>query len=307
MEDRTDMRSPFTTRRPQTSGVVYPAFVPRCAQANDADDAAAVAPKAAADAAAAAAAGGWKPPATQAELDQIIENRLARERAANRRELDRIKAEAGGQTPEELRELETLRREKADRERKALEDKGNYDRAIDSIRKEHDAEKLKIAADKDALFKELKQTRCHDALLAEASVANAINPTQVARLLADNVQLNDERRVVVLDDEGQPWLKNGKNIAIKDLIEKFAHDNAHLFKAPTSGTGSGSKGGSSTDDDSGATSIDAQIDAAEKEYEAAHKEAAATGAVPDMDKARLARRKVEALKNEKKKKAGAAA
>jgi hypothetical protein len=289
--------------------LVYPGFRPvRIHAADDAADVAAkaAADKAAADAAAGAGGGsGWKPPASQAELDQLVESRLSRERAAARRELEKLKAELTGQTPAELAELEQLRKDKADRERKALEEKGNYDRAVDSIRKEHEQEKAKIAADKEALFNELKQTRCHDALLAAASTSNAINPTQVARLLSDNVKLNDERRVVVLDDDGNPWLKSGKNISIADLIEKFAHDNPHLFKAAEKGKPADSHGGSSTSDE-GDGGIDAQITEAQAAYDKAHLEAERTGADHDITTSRLALRKLMDLKKQKQKQSKAA-
>jgi hypothetical protein len=306
------MHRPAQRHRPAASQtfaarIMYPAFVPTRTRVQDAaTDAAAAADKAAADAAAlaAAAAGGWKPPASQVELDQMIENRLARERAAARRELDRVKAEAAGQSPEDLRELEALRRDKSERERKALEEKGNYDRAVDSIRKEHEAEVKKVGEERAALLKELHQTRCHDALLSGASSANAVNPVQVARLLAENVKLNDDRRVVVLDDEGNPWLKGGKNISIADLIEKFAHDNPHLFKAASQGQGSGAKGGSSTADEGG-DGLDAQIVEAEAAYKTAHDAALVSGAMPDVDASRQALRKLTALKAEKKKKGAA--
>jgi hypothetical protein len=273
------------------------------------DEAADAAAKAAADKAAAdalAAANAWKPPTSQAELDQIIESRLSRERAAARRELDKLKADLSGQAPEDLRELEQLRKDKAERERKALEDKGNYDRAVDSIRKEHDEALKKIATDKDALYKELRQTRCHDALLAAASTADAVNPVQVARLLAENVKLNDERRVIVLDDDGNPWLKGGKNISIVDLIEKFAHDNPHLFKAKQQGKPAGSQGGAGTADE-GAEGIDAQIAEAQTAYDTAHTAAEKTGADHDITAARMARRKLVALQAQKGKAKGAAA
>lgn len=243
---------------------------------------------------------GWKAPASQDELDQIIETRLARERVAFRREIDQLAA-ARGSDPKEREELEALRKEKVERERKAQEERGQYDRALDSVRKEHETEREKIAREKEELLTELRQTRCNDALLAAASDAGAINARQVARLLEANVKLNDKRQVVVLDDQGEPWLKGGKNIAIADLMEKFSHDNPHLFKAPA-GAGAGSAGGASTSD-TGAEGIEGQIAAAQEAYDKAHAAAEASGgAMPDVTKARQARRELDRLIAEKKKK-----
>lgn len=242
---------------------------------------------------------GWRPPTSAEELQALIDRAVQVERHAYQRQLDDLKRRgAGGQTDEERAELERLRKEKIEQERREAEARGHYDRALDSVRQESEKQLRKAEQDREALLNELRQVRCNDALLAAASDSGAINAQQVARLLSTNVKLDDQRRVVVLDDNGDPWLKAGRNISITDLMEKFAEDNPHLFKAKQ-GAPAGASGGSHTDDQPPA-GLDAQIAEAQAAYDKAHKEADETGDNGAITRARLARRKLEELQRAKK-------
>lgn len=241
----------------------------------------------------------WRPPTSAEELQALIDRAVSVERHAFQRQLDDLKRRgAGGQTDEERKELERLRQEKIEQERRVAEEKGQYDRALSSTREEFEKQLAKAGKVNEELLQELRQVRCSDALISAAAEIGAINAQQVARLLQSNVKLDEQRRVVVLDDNGDPWLKGGRGISIADLMEKFAEDNPHLFKAKQ-GAAAGAGGGSHTDDLPPA-GIDAQIAEAQAAYDKAHKEAEETGDMGAIQRARQARRTLDTLQKTKK-------
>ncbi len=196
----------------------------------------------------------------QHELNTIIEERLARER------------KKFGNVDADREELERLRKEADARERKRKEEQGNYESALADREKEIEKERNKWKEREGGLLSEIKHDRCTSQLIAVASSLGAIKPEQIARLLGDRVDLDDDRKVVVLDEDRKPMRFAGKPVTIKDLVEKFKEEEPHLFKAENSGEGSGSKGGNETSDSKGEAKTD--LDALETAYREAHAAAA---------------------------------
>lgn len=86
------------------------------------------------------------------------------------------------------------------------------------------------------------------AIISAASKADAVNPTQLAKLVADNVVHDEDGEIVVLRDNGKPWLsKKGEPITVDDFVLEFLADkaNAHLKK------GSGKAGSGSSSQNNG--------------------------------------------------------
>lgn len=80
-------------------------------------------------------------------------------------------------------------------------------------------------------------------LVETAARQNSVNPSQVAQLLKNSVQLNDEMAPVVLDDNGEPAVNNeGRLMTIDELVGKFLDANPHFVRAATMFGGSGAKG-----------------------------------------------------------------
>ncbi len=178
---------------------------------------------------------------TQADIDRAVNDALAKERRKFGADPDVVAKER-----ERLKKLEDA---EAERERKEAERKGEYDRVVESIRKEHTTELSAREERYNKLRDELKTERVTKTVEISAATAGAINPKQVAKLM-DNVILDDHNQPQVLDDDGKPKLKNGKPYPIDLAVKEFLNDNPHLKKA-TGTTETAGEGGASGADAGG--------------------------------------------------------
>lgn len=85
--------------------------------------------------------------------------------------------------------------------------------------------------------------RIRKALLqAEIAGAGAVNETQVAKLISDEIAIGDDGALKVVDEKGVARLDaSGKPLSVKIYLEAFLKDNPHLRRS-TGTTGSGSTG-----------------------------------------------------------------
>jgi hypothetical protein len=182
--------------------------------------------------------GSNTPPArtfTQAELDEIIEERLGRERT-------KISTKYKGVDPDDY---ERLKREDAERRRKEAEEEKNYQAALKSQEESYAQKEKTWKEERESLLGEVKTERIHNRLLNAASKSNAYDPNQVAKLLSDRVKLGDDRQPITLSDGGEPAYKDGKPLTVDQLVSDYLDRNPHLVKASGT-TGAGANGGSST-------------------------------------------------------------
>ncbi len=238
-------------------------------------------------------------PAYQGELNDVIEGRLAQFRRNN-----------PPASKEEREELDRLRGIEKQREKEALEKKGEYDRIIENVRKEYTEKETGAQRTIEGLLSEIKHDRCITQLTLEATQAGAMNPQAIAKLLQDRVTLDEDRRPVVLAEDGKtPWVsaRTGKPVSIKELIEKHKTENGWAYKAETHGESAGSTGAGTSTSDAGVTTphlgdlsgIDKQIKDAEDAYEKAHIRAQQGGDPAAIGEAKKARRVLEDLKKQK--------
>lgn len=165
---------------------------------------------------------------TQADIDRIISERVA----AAVKPFDGI-------DPKEFKKLQDA---ESERQRKALEAKGSYEKIISDQKAESEKQ---IAALRDQLNGE----RIKSAIEGEAVRQNAISPTQVRELLKSSVRVNDSGAVEVLDADGKPAFKAGVAVTVSTLVEGFLKENAHFVSANPPGGGSkgpGYGGGNAT-------------------------------------------------------------
>jgi hypothetical protein len=230
-------------------------------------------------------------PQLQTQLDELIENRLAQWRRQN-----------PGPDPEQAKELERLKAAEKERERLALEEKGKYDQVVASIKADHDSTLSERQKTIETLMGEIRQDRCFNALALEATAQGAVDPSDVAALLAARMTLDNERKPMILGDDGKPLLKAGKPVTVKDLIEKHRHDKPWMYKAEANGEPSGAGGAGASGSDTGATvsDIDKEIAAAETVHKEARAKAQKTGDLGDMQASKVAAAKVQELKEKKK-------
>lgn len=168
---------------------------------------------------------------TQAELEKIVSDRLAREKRKHEKELDGLDLEEARQAVQD--------RKKAELEAQAK--RGEFEQILKQQAEEHKAEL-------EVLRNTLQTKEVDGALLSAASSNNAISPEQITQLLKGKVRLSADGVAEVLDNNGQlRYNKDGNLFSINDLVGEFLTANSHFVRAGQSGSGSTSNAGGNND------------------------------------------------------------
>jgi len=163
---------------------------------------------------------------TQAQLNSILESRVMAERRKYEKKIqeeENQKAELVKQ--EQLKEAKT----KQDLEKIMQERLSEKESEIQKIKSEMVAEKI----DKQ--------------ILAVASTNKAVVPEQIVSLLKSELQLADDGRVEVLDNNRNiRYNEKGQPLTVEDRVKEFLDTNPHFRQGSLSGSGSQSSiGGNS--------------------------------------------------------------
>ncbi len=163
---------------------------------------------------------------TQDQLNSIIESRVMAERRKYEKKIqeeENQKAELVKQ--EQLKEAKT----KQDHEKIMQERLSEKEQEIQTIKNEMVAEKI----DKQ--------------ILAVASTNKAVVPEQIVSLLKSELQLADDGRVEVLDNNRNiRYNEKGQPLTVEDRVKEFLDTNPHFRQGSLSGAGSQSSiGGNS--------------------------------------------------------------
>jgi hypothetical protein len=216
---------------------------------------------------------------TQHDVDMIIQERLIADRARR-----------PGMSDTEKAELERLRADKAERDRKALEEKGNYEAALKSKDTEFDNERKTFKTKEERILGKLRETSVRSKIIAAAT--DAYKPAQVADLLERRIRLNDEFEPEVLEpDLKTRAFKNGKELTVDELVAQYLDENPHMRRAAKTG-GSGSPGGASTHAEGAAAAgtDTGELATLKKSLDDAEKRAKETHDVSDVTAAHKAKR-----------------
>ena len=163
---------------------------------------------------------------TQAQLNSILESRVMAERRKYEKKIqeeENQKAELVKQ--EQLKEAKT----KQDLEKIMQERLSEKEQEIQKIKSEMVAEKI----DKQ--------------ILSVASSNKAVVPEQIVSLLKSELQLADDGRVEVLDNNRNiRYNEKGQPLTVEDRVKEFLDTNPHFRQGSLSGSGSQSSiGGNS--------------------------------------------------------------
>ena len=159
---------------------------------------------------------------SQAEVDKIIDKRLARER-------QKYEKMYSGIDPEQARKLLEEKENKEIEDQKA---RGEFEKIL-----KEQAEKSNKEI--SGLRSEIEKVKVDGALLNAASKNSAINPEQVKDLLKSNVKLNEDGKVEILAENKQPiYNKDGDLKSIDEYVKDFITENPHFQTATPSGSGS---------------------------------------------------------------------
>lgn len=167
---------------------------------------------------------------TQDEVNQILEQRLARERKRFEKQT------AGIDLDEAKRALE----EKQAAEMEAAKQRGEFEKVL----KETVGKKDQTI---QSLQERLHQIQVDGALLNAASSQSAVSPEQVSALLRNNIRLGDDGNVEVLDKSGTVrYNDKGELLSVNELMSEFLTANPHFVRATPGGSGSTGGAGGST-------------------------------------------------------------
>jgi hypothetical protein len=181
---------------------------------------------------------------TQAEIDEMISKRVAREKqkaAEDRASIEKQIAERDELLKSYRDKEDALKREQEEKERKRLEEKGEFEKliALDRERFERERKAVEDAkaaaeAERDSWKKELETTKIDNQLLAAFS-ADAVDPDAA-------VQLFKNAHTVTLDSKTFRVLVDGdSDTSLQDKAREFLSKRDYLSKSDYAGkTGAGS-------------------------------------------------------------------
>jgi hypothetical protein len=231
-------------------------------------------------------------PELQDDIDQIIEARLARDR--------RSRQSDEGVTAKEREELARLRQAETERERREAEAKGNYEKALQSVKDEFATREKDWSGRHSSVVDELKTERISNQIIAAAAKHRAIDPQDIVTLLRHRVRLDDKYAAQVLDEQGEPWFVAGKPAGIDRLVEEFLAKRPQYVQ-PSGAQGTAGEGGKSTSDRGGASDgLDSEVAALKKAWDEAE---AAAAKRPSTELAMKAQKAKKAYEDALKKKA----
>ena len=158
----------------------------------------------------------------KAQVDDIVKERLARERRKIYKELG----------TEDINVAKSALQEKQEKELEIKKQRGEFD---EIIKQQADKSNAEIAN----LKTQLEQIKINDSVLSSASKHRSNVPDQVVQLLKSNVKLNDEGKVEVLAENKQPrYNTKGELLSVDDYVQEFLTQNPHFQAATPSGSGS---------------------------------------------------------------------
>ena len=158
----------------------------------------------------------------KAQVDDIVKERLARERRKIYKELG----------TEDLNAAKLSLQEKQEKELEIKKQRGEFD---EIMKTQADKSNSEIAN----LKTQLEQIKINDSLLSSASKHRSNVPDQVVQLLKSNVKLNDEGKVEVLAENKQPrYNTKGELLSVDGYVQGFLTQNPHFDVATPSGRGS---------------------------------------------------------------------
>ena len=158
----------------------------------------------------------------KAQVDDIVKERLARERRKIYKELG----------TEDLNAAKLSLQEKQEKELEIKKQRGEFD---EIMKTQADKSNSEIAN----LKTQLEQIKINDSLLSSASKHRSNVPDQVVQLLKSNVKLNDDGKVEVLAENKQPrYNTKGELLSVDEYVQEFLTQNPHFQAATPSGSGS---------------------------------------------------------------------
>jgi len=158
---------------------------------------------------------------SEEDVNNIVKQRLAKERASIYKKLDVEDLETA---------IQAVQNQKQAEEKTKIQ-KGEFEQILKEKSEEFNKKYT-------SLEKELKDIKINKSLLSSASKNRAINPDQVVELLKNNIKLNETGNVEILDKNGiARYNSKGELLTTDELVNEFLTQNPHFVTATPSGSG----------------------------------------------------------------------
>jgi hypothetical protein len=155
---------------------------------------------------------------TQEQLNNIIESRIMAERRKYEKKIQE----------EETQKSELLKQKQ-----------------LEEAKSKQELEKImqQRISEKDNEIKrfreEIKKEKVDKSILTVASANKAVSPNQVVALLKSEIQLSDDGRTEILDNNGNVrYNAKGQPLSIEERVKEFLDSNPHFRQGSLSGSGS---------------------------------------------------------------------
>ena len=159
---------------------------------------------------------------SEEDVNNIVKQRLAKERASIYKKLDVEDLETA---------IQAVQNQKQAEEKTKIQ-KGEFEQILKEKSEEFNKKYT-------SLENELKDIKINKSLLSSASKNRAINPDQVVELLKNNIKLNETGNVEILDKNGiARYNSKGELLTTDELVNEFLTQNPHFVTATPSGSGS---------------------------------------------------------------------
>jgi HEPN domain-containing protein len=176
----------------------------------------------------------------KAAVDKAVESTIG-ELTVERKKTQSLRADLDKLTADVKSSKDAADKAEAEKQRIALEGKGEYEKALETVKAGYAAELSK----KDEVINDLKGKlttyRVDNQILAAAG--GAIDPGEIVTLVKSQYSITekDDGTIDIMRDGKPVFGKDGKAIDLKGLTESYLSEKPHLVK-PSGNSGSGVKG-----------------------------------------------------------------
>lgn len=187
-----------------------------------------------------------QPPLAQAEIDRIVEERLARASAQINKRLKALGFDSWEALESSLLEAKNKAKEAEEAKRAQLTEQQQYRTLYETERKKAEEREADLSRQLQELTSkytttvaQMRAERVQRELVAAASAAGAVAPDQIAALLQSRVSMDEQGALVVLGADGKPATDGkGSALSVGALVGEFVAKNPHFARAAP-GTGAG--------------------------------------------------------------------
>jgi hypothetical protein len=182
----------------------------------------------------------------QAEIDRVVEQRLAREREQNAKRLKALGFESW-EAAEQWRAKQGEEASKAEEAKRAeLTQQQQFKTLYETERKKAEEREADLSRQIQELtgkhtttVAQMRVERVQRELVAAASAAGAVAPDQISALLQGRVSMDEQGALVVLGADGKPATDGkGGALSVSALVGEFIAKNPHFARAaPGAGAG----------------------------------------------------------------------